>query len=178
MKYYVPSEEFAVVGKLYFMRNCQGPGYLVPKRMAPEEWTAKGGYRFVTNFQTFGPLKGFPHAIKSLPAAPANKTVKEFEGETYIELYFHLHLRRKSFYYVMNWVIPAVLISMCNIIQFMMPTGGGEKITLRRVLCPLLYFHLIIETTNVLATLVFLTQTAKSTPPTSDSIPVLSNFMF
>ena len=64
-------------------------------------------------------------------AAPANKTVKEFEGERYIELYFHLHLRRKSFYYVVNWVIPAVLISMSNILQFMMPTGGGEKITLR-----------------------------------------------
>ncbi|CAI4225910.1 unnamed protein product [Auanema sp. JU1783] len=89
----------------------------------------------------------------------AKRTIKFIKGEPHIELYFMIILKRRSLYYTLNWIIPSILISMSNILQFMMPTAGGEKVTL--------------QTTNVLATLVFLTQIAKTTPATSDSIPVL-----
>ncbi|KHN73172.1 Neuronal acetylcholine receptor subunit eat-2 [Toxocara canis] len=51
-----------------------------------------------------------------LLATPADRKVSEFEGEKYVELYFHMHFRRKTMYYGLNWIIPSVIISLSNLL--------------------------------------------------------------
>ncbi|VDM28755.1 unnamed protein product [Toxocara canis] len=73
-----------------------------------------------------------PCANKCITSAtPADRKVSEFEGEKYVELYFHMHFRRKTMYYGLNWIIPSVIISLSNLLGFTLPSECGEKITLR-----------------------------------------------
>ncbi|KAE9551715.1 hypothetical protein FO519_005079 [Halicephalobus sp. NKZ332] len=97
-----------------------------------------------------------------LVQSPARRVSRSFEGSMYVELYFDLHLRRKSIYYGMNWIIPSVLISLSNILGFTLPPECGEKITL--------------QITNLLSVTVFLGMVSDVTPPTSESVPVIAAF--
>uniref|UniRef100_A0AC34REW9 Uncharacterized protein n=1 Tax=Panagrolaimus sp. JU765 TaxID=591449 RepID=A0AC34REW9_9BILA len=97
-----------------------------------------------------------------LVRTPARRISRAFEGSTYVELYFYLHLRRKSIYYSINWIIPSVIISLSNILGFTMPPECGEKITL--------------QITNLLSVTVFLGVVSDVTPPTSESVPVIAAF--
>ncbi|CAI5441217.1 unnamed protein product [Caenorhabditis angaria] len=103
-----------------------------------------------------------PNGEFDLLATPAKRIQTTFENETYIELYFHLHLKRRVLYYGINWILPSVLISLSNILGFTMPPECGEKITL--------------QITNLLSVTVFLGMVAEVTPPTSESIPVIAAF--
>lgn len=69
-----------------------------------------------------------------LVQTPARRVSRSFEGSMYVELYYDLHLRRKSMYYGMNWIIPSVLISLSNVLGFTLPPECGEKITLRKTI--------------------------------------------
>lgn len=64
-------------------------------------------------------------------ATPAERVATEFKGDKYVELYFRMHLKRKTLYYGLNWIIPSILISLSNVMGFTMPPECGEKITLR-----------------------------------------------
>ncbi|PAV89601.1 hypothetical protein WR25_19644 [Diploscapter pachys] len=74
-----------------------------------------------------------------------------------------MHLKRKTLYYGLNWIVPSVLISLSNIVGFTMPPECGEKITL--------------QITNLLSVTVFLGMVSDVTPPTSESIPVIAAFL-
>ncbi|KAK6017928.1 Neurotransmitter-gated ion-channel transmembrane region, partial [Ostertagia ostertagi] len=67
-----------------------------------------------------------------IPATPADRIASEFNGERYVELFFRVHLKRKTLYYGLNWIIPSILISISNVLGFTMPPECGEKITLRK----------------------------------------------
>lgn len=49
-------------------------------------------------------------------------------------IYFlqYIHIRRKTIYYGMNWIVPSVLFLLSNVLGFTMPAECGEKITLRK----------------------------------------------
>uniref|UniRef100_A0A914YGF0 Neurotransmitter-gated ion-channel transmembrane domain-containing protein n=1 Tax=Panagrolaimus superbus TaxID=310955 RepID=A0A914YGF0_9BILA len=61
-----------------------------------------------------------------------------------------------------EYIIPSALISMSNILGFMLPPECGEKITL--------------QITNLLSVTVFLGIVAEVTPPTSESVPAIAAF--
>uniref|UniRef100_A0A0N5ADI3 Neurotransmitter-gated ion-channel ligand-binding domain-containing protein n=1 Tax=Syphacia muris TaxID=451379 RepID=A0A0N5ADI3_9BILA len=96
-----------------------------------------------------------------LIATPADRLLKPFLNDSFTELHFRLHIRRKIPYYVMNWIIPSIIISLNNLLGFMLPSECGEKITL--------------QTTNLLAVTVFLGQVTAVTP-TSSKLPVIGIF--
>ncbi|KAK6024266.1 Neurotransmitter-gated ion-channel transmembrane region, partial [Ostertagia ostertagi] len=95
-------------------------------------------------------------------ATPADRIASEFNGERYVELFFRVHLKRKTLYYGLNWIIPSILISISNVLGFTMPPECGEKITL--------------QITNLLSVTVFLGMVSEITPPTSESIPIIAVF--
>ncbi|CAJ0955898.1 unnamed protein product, partial [Mesorhabditis belari] len=96
---------------------------------------------------------------KMASPTPAERVANEFHGEKYVELYFRFHIKRRTLYYGLNWVVPSVLISLSNVLGFTLPTECGEKLTL--------------QITNLLAVLVFLGMVSEIIPPSSESIPVV-----
>ncbi|PIO69386.1 putative neuronal acetylcholine receptor subunit alpha-7 [Teladorsagia circumcincta] len=103
-----------------------------------------------------------PNGEFELLATPADRIASEFNGERYVELFFRVHLKRKTLYYGLNWIIPSILISISNVLGFTMPPECGEKITL--------------QITNLLSVTVFLGMVSEITPPTSESIPIIAVF--
>uniref|UniRef100_A0A1I7UUM1 Neur_chan_LBD domain-containing protein n=1 Tax=Caenorhabditis tropicalis TaxID=1561998 RepID=A0A1I7UUM1_9PELO len=103
-----------------------------------------------------------PNGEFDLLATPAFRKSTEFQGEIYVELYFHMHLKRRTMYYGLNWIIPSILISLSNILGFTMPVECGEKVTL--------------QITNFLSIMVFLGMVSEVAPPTSESIPIIAAF--
>ncbi|VDM55877.1 unnamed protein product [Angiostrongylus costaricensis] len=103
-----------------------------------------------------------PNGEFELVATPADRVASVFNNEPYVELYFRLHLKRKTLYYGLNWIVPSILISISNVLGFTMPPECGEKITL--------------QITNLLSVTVFLGMVSEITPPTSESIPIIAVF--
>ncbi|KAE9417558.1 hypothetical protein Angca_008276, partial [Angiostrongylus cantonensis] len=103
-----------------------------------------------------------PNGEFELVATPADRVASVFNNEPYVELYFRLHLKRKTLYYGLNWIVPSILISISNVLGFTMPPECGEKITL--------------QITNLLSVTVFLGMVSDITPPTSESIPIIAVF--
>ncbi|CAF4370782.1 unnamed protein product, partial [Adineta steineri] len=44
---------------------------------------------------------------------------------------FTIQIRRRTLYYVVNVVVPCVLISFMTVLGFLLPPDSGEKLTLR-----------------------------------------------
>ncbi|KAL3093172.1 hypothetical protein niasHT_022622 [Heterodera trifolii] len=97
-------------------------------------------------------------------ATPVKKVLPPYgdSNDFYVELHFFIHIRRKTIYYGMNWIVPSVLFLLSNVLGFTMPAECGEKITL--------------QTTNLLSVTVFLGMVADITPPTSTSVPIIAAF--
>ncbi|XP_065061780.1 neuronal acetylcholine receptor subunit alpha-7-like [Rhopilema esculentum] len=70
-------------------------------------------------------------------------------------------IRRTSFY-LLNLIWPGILIAVLAAITFLLPPESGERIGL--------------GITNLLAMMVFLLLISESIPPTSDAVPLASNF--
>uniref|UniRef100_K1R6V2 Acetylcholine receptor subunit delta n=1 Tax=Magallana gigas TaxID=29159 RepID=K1R6V2_MAGGI len=51
------------------------------------------------------------------------------ESEVDSEVTFILHLRRKPLYYVMNLILPVVLLGVLNLLVFVIPADAGEKMS-------------------------------------------------
>ncbi|KAI1715373.1 neurotransmitter-gated ion-channel ligand binding domain-containing protein [Ditylenchus destructor] len=65
----------------------------------------------------------------------------------FVELYFHLALRRKPLFYTVNLVFPCVGISFLTVLVFYLPSDSGEKVSLCiNILVALtMFFLLLIE---------------------------------
>lgn len=81
--------------------------------------------------------------------------------EPYPDVTFTIHMRRGSLFYVVNLIAPCLLIFFISFLGFFLPVESGEKVNL--------------ETTILLALVVFLLMVGETMPPTPDSIPVLGN---
>ena len=51
------------------------------------------------------------------------------ESEVESEVTFSLHLRRKPLYYVMNLILPIILLGVINLFAFVIPADAGEKMS-------------------------------------------------
>jgi len=79
--------------------------------------------------------------------------------EPYPDVTFTIHMRRGSLFYVVNLISPCLLIFVISFLGFFLPVESGEKVNL--------------ETTILLALVVFLLMVGETMPPTPDCIPIL-----
>ena len=79
--------------------------------------------------------------------------------EPYPDVTFTIHMRRGSLFYIVNLIAPCLLIFFISFLGFFLPVESGEKVNL--------------ETTILLALVVFLLMVGETMPPTPDSIPIL-----
>uniref|UniRef100_A0A8R1Y907 Uncharacterized protein n=1 Tax=Onchocerca volvulus TaxID=6282 RepID=A0A8R1Y907_ONCVO len=83
--------------------------------------------------------------------------------ETYPDVTFYIHIRRKTLYYLYNVVFPCLMMSVLTLLVFILPPDSNEKITL--------------GITVLLAFLVFVLAIAEKMPETSDSIPLIGIYL-
>ena len=79
--------------------------------------------------------------------------------EPYPDVTFTIHMRRGSLFYVINLIAPCFLIFLISFLGFFLPVESGDKVNL--------------ETTILLALVVFLLMVGETMPPTPDAIPIL-----
>jgi len=79
--------------------------------------------------------------------------------EPYPDVTFTIHMRRGSLFYIINLIAPCFLIFLISFLGFFLPVESGEKVNL--------------ETTILLALVVFLLMVGETMPPTPDCIPIL-----
>ena len=75
------------------------------------------------------------------------------------ELNYSLFLKRRSAFHVLNLLIPCLLLSVINLLVYLLPPEAGEKIGL--------------GITNLLALVLFQTLVAQTLPPSSDTMPII-----
>uniref|UniRef100_A0A914BW61 Uncharacterized protein n=1 Tax=Acrobeloides nanus TaxID=290746 RepID=A0A914BW61_9BILA len=95
----------------------------------------------------------------------ANRTRKIVRGRNsvYPTILFELHLRRRVLYFIYNIIAPCVMLSILTMMQFMLPSESGEKVTL--------------GLTVLLAYSVFSFNIAESMPETSEVIPLIAIYL-
>ena len=86
-----------------------------------------------------------------------------FEGFVLDQAYYHLTLKRKWIYYVLNIMAPVAVTSALNILCFTLPSDSGERITL----CISIYLTLAV----------FLNVVNNALPETSDEQSILSIYI-
>jgi len=79
--------------------------------------------------------------------------------EPYPDVTFTINMRRGSLFYVVNLIAPCFLIFLISFLGFFLPVESGDKVNL--------------ETTILLALVVFLLMVGETMPPTPDAIPIL-----
>ena len=84
--------------------------------------------------------------------------------ETYYDLKFYFHIRRRTLYYTYNVIIPCIMLSILTCLTFYLPTESGEKVSL--------------GLTVLLAFSVFMLLIAESMPATSEFIPLIGKSVF
>ena len=106
-----------------------------------------------------------PSGSWDIIGCPGKKTqMRHTDGEHNIStITYFIRIRRKTLFYTVNLIIPCVLISFLSVGVFYLPSDAGEKMTM----C----------ISVLLALVVFLLLVSKILPPTSDTIPLIANYL-
>ncbi|XP_072040509.1 neuronal acetylcholine receptor subunit alpha-9-like isoform X4 [Amphiura filiformis] len=78
------------------------------------------------------------------------------------EITYTLVLKRLPEYYITTLIIPCIMLSILNLLTFILPTASGEKVSL--------------GITNLLALVLFQQVISNLLPPTSHNIPIISYY--
>ena len=78
------------------------------------------------------------------------------------EVVYTIVLKRHPKFYVLSFIIPCGVLSVLNLLVFLLPTESGEKVSL--------------GITNLLALVLFQQLIADSLPPSSRYMPILSKY--
>ncbi|XP_067931423.1 neuronal acetylcholine receptor subunit alpha-7-like isoform X3 [Watersipora subatra] len=78
----------------------------------------------------------------------------------YIDLTYSINVRRRKLYYLVNIVLPCVMLAVLTLLTFTIPCEAGEKIS--------------FSVTILLSLTVFQLMVAEALPATSDAVPVIA----
>ncbi|XP_060078753.1 neuronal acetylcholine receptor subunit alpha-10-like [Ylistrum balloti] len=79
------------------------------------------------------------------------------------DMTYVLHIRRKTFYYIFNIIVPCVMLSTLTLLTFWLPPTSGEKITL--------------GLSVFLAFSMFMLLIAEEVPATSEAVPLIGIYL-
>ena len=79
--------------------------------------------------------------------------------EPHPDLTYTLHIRRRTFFYIFNIIVPCIMLSVLTLLTFWLPTTCGEKISL--------------GLSVFLAFSMFMLLIAEEVPATSESVPLI-----
>uniref|UniRef100_A0A8C9VFQ0 Cholinergic receptor, nicotinic, gamma n=1 Tax=Scleropages formosus TaxID=113540 RepID=A0A8C9VFQ0_SCLFO len=103
-------------------------------------------------------------AIKHRPAKKLIHMEYSMDELEYQELVFFLIIQRKPLFYIINIIVPCVLISSLGLLVYYLPAkAGGQKCTM--------------SIATLLAQTVFLFLIAKKVPETSQSVPLIGKYL-
>ncbi|XP_072040020.1 neuronal acetylcholine receptor subunit alpha-7-like isoform X2 [Amphiura filiformis] len=80
----------------------------------------------------------------------------------YPELIFTVVLKRRPMFHILSFILPCALLSILNLLAFILPTASGEKVSL--------------GITNLLAVVLFQQLIGDTLPPSSESMPIISYY--
>ena len=80
-------------------------------------------------------------------------------GKSQSDLTFEVHLRRQTFFYIFNIIVPCIMLSILTLLTFWLPPTSAEKISL--------------GLSVFLAFSMFMLLIAEEVPATSESIPLI-----
>ncbi|KAK3098286.1 hypothetical protein FSP39_017967 [Pinctada imbricata] len=83
--------------------------------------------------------------------------------EPFPDVTFHIHIRRRTLYYMYNVIFPCIMMSSLTLLVFCLPPDSGEKIAL--------------GITVLLAFSVFMLAVAENLPETSEFVPLISIYL-
>ncbi|XP_007447584.1 PREDICTED: neuronal acetylcholine receptor subunit alpha-9-like [Lipotes vexillifer] len=127
-------------------------------------WTYNGNQVDIFNPLDSRDLSDFIEDVeREVHGMPAVKNVISYGccSEPYPDVTFTLLLKRRSSFYIVNLLIPCVLISFLAPLSFCLPAGSGEKVSL--------------GVTIVLAMTVFQLMVAEIMPA-SENVPLIGEF--
>lgn len=106
-----------------------------------------------------------PSGEWNLEGMPGLRKIFEYAccpGVPYPVIDYEVIIVRRTSFYLLNLIWPGILIAVLASVTFLLPPESGERIGL--------------GITNLLAMMVFLLLISESIPPTSDAVPLASNF--
>ena len=105
------------------------------------------------------------NTVWELKSARAQKNMVHYKccPSPYVDIIYSLEFRRKPLYYIMTIVFLTMLLSLLSSISFIFPADSGERVSqVILVLLGLVVFMLIVN---------------DLTPVTSDSVPIITQFL-
>lgn len=132
-------------------------------RMVFRSWTYSSKDLNLTLLKDEANMDAFtPSGEWQIERMPARKT--EFVGsDSFQEIIYSVVMERKPLFYIINLIIPCILITVLAILVFCTPSDCGEKMTL----C----------ISVLLALTVFLLLLSKMVPPTSLEVPLIGKYL-
>ncbi|KAF6769914.1 hypothetical protein AHF37_11881 [Paragonimus kellicotti] len=110
----------------------------------------------VSLHRVYRPTNGL-HVWRAKRGTWPNNMISNGTGQT--DLVFRLYVRRQSFFYIWNIVIPCLLLTLLSSVVFWTPVKSGEKITL--------------GLSVFLAFSMFMVLIAEEVPPSAERIPLI-----
>ncbi len=99
--------------------------------------------------------------LLSVKFVKGNRTFSNSE-DGHADLSYTLHMRRRTFYYIFNVIVPCVMLSVLTLLTFWLPTTSGEKISL--------------GLSVFLAFSMFMLLIAEEVPATSENVPLIGKY--
>ncbi|XP_072040022.1 neuronal acetylcholine receptor subunit alpha-7-like [Amphiura filiformis] len=113
----------------------------------------------VSNFKKYFVKNG----IWELEDVTLERIVNDYgDAGLYPELVFTVALKRRPMFHILSFILPCALLSILNLLVFILPTASGEKVSL--------------GITNLLALVLFQQLIGDTLPPSSDTMPIISYY--
>lgn len=128
-------------------------------------WTYDGFRVDVVNESDSADLDSYTNSAEwDLVGVPATRSVLKYFccEEPFPDVTFSIIIRRRSLFYMMNLILPLVIITVLINVSFVLPAESGERISL--------------TITILLAMTVFMLVVAETIPPSSDVVPLIAKF--